>query len=568
MSSSGMVVMSILIFTAAYKFYGSFVASRVFKCDSSRILPSQELRDDIDYVPTSKEVLFGHHFASIAGTGPIVGPAIAVIWGWVPALLWIIFGSIFAGAVHDYAAMMISARKKGVSIGEISKDLINPRVRTLFLFIILFALWIVVAIFGMVMAVIFDMYPESVLAVWLQIPLALSVGYMAYKRGWNMTAMSVFAVALMYGAIFAGVAIPLKMPALFGMSPMGIWITVLLLYAYIASVLPVWLLLQPRDYINSHQLFLGLGVLVLGIFFSRPEIVAPALRLSPAGAPPIIPFLFITVACGAISGFHALVGSGTSSKQVKSEEDIKFVSFGGMLTEGFLGVLVIVAVSAGIGIYVKTSGGDVLTGAAAWNHHYSGWNAAGGLSAKITAFVNGSANMMKDLGIPIKYGQALIGVLVASFAGTTLDTATRIQRYVFTELAAGAGFKPLTGRFTATAVVVAAAALLAFSSGGGTGALFLWPLFGISNQLLAGLVLLVGTVYLLKKKSGKAWVTAVPMVFMMVSSSWAMVVSLHNFFVISSRGTFIIGLLLLVLEVWMIWEAFWCIRREERRILR
>ncbi|MFA6636167.1 MAG: carbon starvation protein A [Candidatus Omnitrophota bacterium] len=562
MSSQIIVILSVVIFAAAYRFYGSFVARRVFRCDVLRKVPAKELRDDIDYVPTNKEVLFGHHFASIAGTGPIVGPAIAVIWGWVPALVWIILGSIFAGAVHDYAAITISTRGKGRSIGELSKDIISPRVRTLFLFIILFTLWIVVAIFGMVMAVIFDMYPQSVIAVWAQIPLAMTAGYLAHRKGWNITAMSVAAVVLMYAAIAAGIVMPLRMPGVFGISPMGMWIIVLLVYAYIASVLPVWALLQPRDYINSHQLVLGIGILFAGIFFSRPAMVAPAVQFAPEGAPPILPFLFITVACGAISGFHALVGSGTTSKQVKSEEDIKFIGFGGMLTEGFLSVLVIVAVSAGIGIYVKTDGGEVFTGLAAWNHHYSSWGAAQGLTAKITAFVNGSANMIGALGIPTQYAQAMIGVLVASFAGTTLDTATRIQRYVVTELASGAKIKPLEERYTATAAVVGAAALLAFSSGGGGGALLLWPLFGISNQLLAGLALLVATVYLIKRKQGNVWVTAAPMIFMIVSSSWAMAVSIPVFFTEASYSRLVIGVFLLVLEIWMILEALYCLKRE------
>jgi carbon starvation protein len=563
MGSITMVVLSVILLAAAYRFYGSFVAEKVFRSDNSRKLPSALLKDGVDYVPTRKEVLFGHHFASIAGTGPIVGPAIAVIWGWVPALVWILLGSIFAGAVHDYGAMLISARGKGASIGDLSGRIISPRVRMLFLFIILFTLWIVVAIFGMVMAVIFDMYPQSVIAVWVQIPLAMGAGYLAYRKGWNMTVMSIAAVVIMYLSIFAGVAMPLKMPAFLGLSPAAIWVIVLLLYAYAASVLPVWALLQPRDYVNSHQLFLGLGILFAGIFVSRPEIVAPPLRLSPPGAPPIFPFLFITVACGAISGFHALVGSGTSSKQVKCENDIKLVGFGGMLTEGLLGVLVIVAVCAGIGIYVKSAGQEILTGAEAWRYHYAGWDAAGGLAATITAFVNGSANMIAKLGIPMNYGQAMIGVLVASFAGTTLDTATRIQRYVFGELAVGAGIKMPAARYTSTAVVVAAAALLAFSSGGGKGALLLWPLFGISNQLLAGLVLLVATVYLFKNNRGKIWVTAVPMVFMIVSSSWAMAVSLHHFFVSSSRMRFAIGAFLLLFEIWMIIEAVFCLRRKE-----
>lgn len=562
MNSIWIVIISLVAFILAYKLYGSFIADKVFKADHKSPVPSEELRDDIDYVPTNKEVLFGHHFASIAGTGPIVGPAIAIIWGWLPALIWIILGSVFAGAVHDYAALIISVRKKGVSIGELSRDVINPRVRTLFLAVIIFALWIVVAIFGMVMAVIFKMYPQAVFPVWIQIPIAMSVGYLAYKKGMNITMLSLVAVVLMYLSILVGVHMPLSMPALFGLTPMAMWIIVLFLYAYVASVLPVWSLLQPRDYVNSHQLIVGLVLITLGIFVARPEFVAPVVQLAPKGAPPILPFIFITIACGAISGFHSLVGSGTSSKQLKNEEDVHFIGYGGMLTEGFLGVLVLVAVGAGIGMYVKSDTGEVLKGVAAWNYHYAGWEMAMGLTAKVTAFVNGTANMLHTIGIPLKYGQALVGVLIASFAGTTLDTATRIQRYVVTELAVEHNIKPLKGRYASTAFVVLAAALLAFSQGGGTGALLLWPLFGTSNQLLAGLVLLVATVYLVKKGSSRVWATAAPMLFMIVTSSWAMVVSLWHFFKAGSEFRLVIGAVLLFFEIWMIIEAVRVVRMQ------
>ena len=561
MNSVWIVVISIAAFALAYKFYGEFIARKIFKASPNNPVPSEELRDDVDYVPTNKEVLFGHHFASIAGTGPIVGPAIAVIWGWVPALIWIILGSIFAGAVHDYAALIISTRKKGVSIGELSKEVISPRVRTLFLFVILFALWIVVAIFGMVMAVIFKMYPQAVFPVWIQIPIAIAVGWLAYKKGFNITILSVVAVVLMYLSILVGVKMPLVMPSILGLAPMAVWVILLFLYAYVASVLPVWSLLQPRDYVNSHQLIIGLVLIILGVFFAHPVIVAPAVQFAPEGAPPIMPFLFITIACGAISGFHALVGSGTSSKQLKNEEDIHFIGYGGMLTEGLLGVLVIVAVAAGIGMYARGDSGEVLKGVAAWNHHYSSWEAAQGLSAKVSAFVNGSANMLGALGIPLKYGQAIVGVLIASFAGTTLDTATRIQRYVVTELATDYNIKPLKNRYTSTAVVVIAAAALAFAESGGKGALLLWPLFGTSNQLLAGLVLLVATVYLVKEKHTNLWPTMLPMIFMIISASWAMVVSVIHFFETGSNLRFVIGSLLLVLEVWMIVEAIGVVRK-------
>ncbi len=559
MNSLWIVVIAAVAFGAAYKFYGNFIALKIFQADPENTVPSEELRDDVDYIPTNKEVLFGNHFASIAGTGPIVGPAIAIIWGWVPALVWIILGSIFAGAVHDYAALIMSVRHKGKSIGELSRNVINPRVRALFLFVILFALWVVVAIFGMVIAVIFKMYPQAVFPVWIQIPIAVTVGWLAYKKKMNITMLSIVAVILMYSSILVGVNMPISMPSIGFPHPMSLWIIVLFAYAYIASVLPVWSLLQPRDYVNSHQLIIGLVLMGLGVFVARPEIVAPAIQLAPKGAPPIIPFLFITIACGAISGFHSLVSSGTSSKQLKNEKDIRFIGYGGMLTEGMLGVLVIVAVSAGIGMYVKGEGGQSLTGFAAWNHHYSSWSAAQGLTAKVTAFVNGSANMMKAIGIPHKYGQAIIGVLIASFAGTTLDTATRIQRYVVTELAVEYKIKSLEGRYTSTAFAVIAAALLAFSQGGGKGALMLWPIFGTSNQLLAGLGFLVASVYLVKRKV-KVWPVTIPMVFMIIISSWAMMVNLMRFITSGQWHLVVISSLMLLLEVWMIFEAVICMK--------
>jgi len=230
MNSALLMLICLAAFIVAYKYYGDYIAKKLFRSDGNAKVPAEVLRDDIDYIPTNKEVLFGHHFASIAGTGPIVGPAIAVIWGWLPALLWIVFGSIFAGAVHDYAALIISTRKKGTSIGDVSKTLINSRVKKLFLFIIFFSLWIVVAIFGMIMAIIFKMYPESVFPVWIQIPIAVTVGYLAYRKKANIAILSIFAVILMYVSIVVGVHMPISMPSIFGVSPMAIWIILLFIY--------------------------------------------------------------------------------------------------------------------------------------------------------------------------------------------------------------------------------------------------------------------------------------------------------------------------------------------------
>jgi len=563
MNSIWVILTSIIIFVFAYRIYGEFIAKRIFKVNPDNKLPSFEMQDDIDYVPTNKEVLFGHHFASIAGTGPIVGPAIAVIWGWVPALIWVILGSIFAGAVHDYAALMMSVRNKGLSLAKLSKNVINNRVRLLLLIVVLFTLWIVVAIFGMVIAAIFKMYPQAVFPVWVQIPIAMVIGWLAYKKKFNLTVLSIVAVVLMYLSIIIGVHFPFVMPVIFGINPMTIWIIILFVYAYIASVLPVWTLLQPRDFVNSHQLIIGIALITLGVFVARPVMIAPALQLAPKGAPPILPFIFITIACGAISGFHSLVSSGTTSKQLKSEKNAKLIGYGGMLTEGFLAVLVIVAISAGLGMYTRTENGEILAGLQAWQHHYSSWSVAQGLTAKVTAFVNGAANLLNALSIPYKYGQAIVGVLIASFAGTTLDTATRIQRYMINELAHDANIKPLQKRHPATFVAVFSAALLAFSQGGGMGALSLWPMFGISNQLLAGLGLLIAAVYLMKRNIN-VWPILIPMLLMIVISSWAMIINLRIFMGTGKIGLAIICGVMFLLELWMICESAMYLVRMKR----
>ncbi|MCG8530510.1 MAG: carbon starvation protein A, partial [Desulfovibrionales bacterium] len=358
----------------------------------------------------------------------MVGPAIAVFWGWLPALLWVVLGSIFMGAVHDFGALIISMRNQGKSIADYTAKYVNPRTRFFFFLIVFLELWIVIAIFGLVIAVVFSMYPASVFPVWCEVLIALYLGHAIYKQGKSIMTWSILAVVAMYITVFIGVYLPIKMPMVAGIPATGVWTIILLAYAFIASTLPVTTLLQPRDFINSHQLFIAMGLLILGVLFSafggNLEVVAPAIQTTPAKAPPMWPFLFITIACGAISGFHSLVSSGTSAKQVRYETDSLFVGYGSMLMEGALATLVIIAVSAGIGMGYVTKGGETLTGVAAWTTHYSSWAAAAGLGSKVAAFVNGSANMIASTGIPNAVAVVVMGVFVASFAGTTLDTAT------------------------------------------------------------------------------------------------------------------------------------------------
>jgi carbon starvation protein len=543
-----------------YRIYGRYIGKKIFSISEDAQVPAKEFEDGIDYVPTRKEIIFGHHFTSIAGTGPIVGPAIAIIWGWVPAVLWVFFGSAIMGAVHDFGALIISMRNQGKSISEFTAKYINARTRVFFFIVVFLALWIVISIFGLVIAIIFSMFPSSVLPVWLQIPIAIYLGYLIYNKGKNVIIWSILAVILMYATMLLGSYLPLNMPNLLGIPATGVWTFILFLYAFFASVLPVTTLLQPRDFINAYQLLIAMVLLTLGVIFSSLggdlTIVAPAVHINPPEAPPLWPFLFITIACGAVSGFHSLVASGTSAKQVRNEKDSLFVGYGSMLVEGALATLVIIAVAAGIGMGYTTSNGEVLTGIGAWTNHYSSWTAAAGLGSKISAFVVGAANMIASLGIPHSLAVVIMGVFVASFAGTTLDTATRIQRYVISELSTDLRIDAFKNRYVATAFAVFSASLLAFASGAdGKGALTLWPLFGAVNQTLAALALIITTLYL-KTKGGVKWlISGIPAAFMAIMTLWASLMNQFQFGVENNLLLQVINVAIVIIVLWIIIES-------------
>ncbi len=553
MNSLVMILAAIVIYLAAYFTYGRFLARRLFKINPAAACPGTTQADGTDFVSTPRTVLFGHHFTSIAGTGPIVGPAIAIIWGWLPALIWILVGSIFMGGVHDFGSLIISLRHQGRTIGDIAGDLINPRVRFLFMLIIFFALWIVVAIFGVVIASVFHLFPSAVLPVWLQIPIAVGLGRMVLRRGKSHLLYGLIATAIMYATVALGVALPISLPALGPLSPVGGWIILLLLYAYIASTLPVTVLLQPRDYINAFQLCIAMALLLLGIATVHPPMVAPVFQAAPSGAPPMVPLLFITLACGAISGFHCLVASGTSSKQCDSESSAQGIAYGGMLLEGLLAVVVLIACGAGLGLGLETEG-RLFTGTAAFQQQYATWQSAQGLGAKISAFVTGGGNLVAGLGLPREYAIALMGLFVAAFAATTLDTATRLQRYVVSEIAQSCGQPRLARKHPATLIAVLTALALAFSSDGGKGALALWPLFGAVNQLLGGLALLVITVWLAHRNRPVLY-TAIPTCFMAAMTGWSMQINLASFLSTGRLLLFLIGLVITLLQAWMLIEG-------------
>ncbi len=555
------MVLAFVGYILMYRFYGRFIGRKIFNLSNANKVPSVEYEDGKDYVPTRKGIIFGHHFTSVAGAAPIVGPAIAIIWGWVPALIWVFVGTVVMGAVHDFGTLVLSLRNQGKSISEITERYINPRTRTIFFLIVLLELLIVIAVFAIIVAIIFSIFPQSVFPVWFEIPIAILLGWIIYKKGGNLALFTAIAVITMYITVIIGHFLPLAMPAIGGIPANGVWVVVLLVYAFFASTLPVTTLLQPRDYINAWQLFIALGLLVIGVlaagFTGKLHVVAPAVQLAPEGAPPLWPFLFITIACGAISGFHSLVASGTTSKQVAREEDARFVGYGSMLLEGALSTLVIVAVAAGIGIAYQTKDAGVLTGAAAWSAHYASWSSAAGLGAKISAFVVGAANMIAAVGIPREFIIVIMGVFVASFAGTTLDTATRIQRYVVQELSSDLKINIFKNLYVATGFAVITAGALAFSAGAsGKGGLTLWPVFGATNQCLAGLALLTITIYLKKKGGVKFLISGIPAVFMIVVTVWALIINQINFINAQNWLLTILNAVILIIAVWIVFEGF------------
>lgn len=545
-----------------YWYYAGWLASKVFCLDDSKPTPSVTVNDGVDFVPTNRHVLFGHHFSSIAGAAPIVGPAVAVIWGWVPAVIWIGFGVVFAGAVHDMGALVISIRHGGRSIGDVTETVIGPRSRLLFLLLIFFLTTMVLAVFAFVIGFLFVNFDGAVLPVTLEIPAALAIGWWVSKRKGSLLWPSLVCLVGLYYLVWVGAENAEWMDQLqqrwLGATSgdqILTWCYLLLGYAFIASVLPVSLLLQPRDFINSHQLLVGLAALIIGLLILHPPMSVPAFQaVAPVEAgpdKPWFPLLFVTIACGAVSGFHGLVSSGTTSKQLEKESDAKIIGYGAMLGEGTLALLATLAVTAG---FAMTNN---------WGDHFVSWDSAAGLSAKVGAFVVGSSNFLSGVGIPTHVGEVVVAVLVISFAATSLDTATRIQRFVVSEIGEVFGVSVLKNRYVAGVVaVVSAIALLLVASpkGPGSGGLVLWPLFGAGNQLLAGLTLLVLSVWL--KRNGKPWlVTFVPAVLLGFVTSIAMAMNVSSFIQGENWLLLSISALVIFLEVWIVLEGVRAMRQ-------
>ena len=524
MTGSLLFCICLAYFVAAYFIYGGFL-KRVFQVDPNRPTPANTQYDGIDYVPTPKMVLFGHHFASIAGPGPIVGPIMAAYFGWLPALIWILIGCVFVGAFHDFAALTLSVRNRGRSISYIMERLMGITGRQLFLIFCFACLVLIVAIFTLLIAGMFASIPAVATASLVFIGMAPIFALVTIKGRVSLKSASLVFVPLVFLTVLIGNLFPLDLNAMFGMEKADatlVWIGVLAVYIFAASVVPVQWLLQPRDYLNSYLLY---GMLALGfvsILAYNPEIKLTAFEgmaaiTADGNLTQMIPALFIFIACGACSGFHALVASGTTSKQLKSEKDLLPIGYGGMILEGVLGVMALVAVmSMDPAVFFEVGKNQPM------------------------AFAQGIASFATALGISQTYAAIFISLAISAFMMTSLDTATRLGRFLWQELFMPRQYekvegqdelqeikvkkeiapwrKAITNPFLAAFIIVGLAMLMAMTGSAAS----IWPIFGASNQLMAALTFLAITLYLLMKQS-KWYIAFIPMVFMMVMSLWGIV---------------------------------------------
>ncbi len=546
MNATLAAVACLALYAVGYRWYGGHLARRVFRLDDAQATPSHRLSDGMDFVPSNRYILFGHHYASIAGLSPMLGPAIAVIWGWLPGMLWVVLGTLFVGAVHDFGCLVVSMRSNGASIGTVAERIIGPRARALFLILIFFLVAVAMGLFVHVVSTLFshDYHPEAVLPSGSLMLIAVAMGLLIYKGKKSVGSVTAAAFVVMLVCVGAGLALP--GPDL----PMGEWNLILLGYAFLASVLPVWLLLQPRDYVNSLLLYLGLGMMYAGFFLLRPAFDAPAVQMHPAGAPPFLPFVFITIACGAISGFHGLVSSGTTAKQIDREGDARFIGYGGMIGESLLGLISVLACTAG---FVSPE---------RWREHYAQWS--GDLGVNMRAFIDGTSLFIAQLGVPRELSKAFVALVAVSFALTTLDSATRLLRYNVEELAASMRLKWLGNRYLASLIAVAAIGFFAFIKVDGKPAgVILWVIFGTTNQVLGALSLLAITLYLMQRRAPFMF-TLVPMVFMLVTTLLAMSEQIGGFVRRDQHLLTLVGLGVLGLSAWLCVEAALRLRRMRR----
>jgi len=496
MNSLVLMLGSIIIFIIAYATYGAWLAKK-WGVDPTRKTPAHEVNDGVDYVPTAPSILLGHHFASIAGAGPINGPTQAAIFGWVPVYLWIMIGCIFFGAPHDMGSLFASIRHKGKSIGEVIGDTMGDTGKKLFAVFAWLTLLLIVAAFTNIVATTFANTPEAATSSILFMILAILFGYAVYRKGVSIKIGTVVGVILLFVSIWLGTVYPLELSV-------NTWIVILAVYIFIASTAPVWILLQPRDYLNSYLLYAMIAGAVLGIIIYRPEVKLDAVTGFNINGSLLFPILFVTVACGAISGFHSLVGSGTSSKQLNNEKDVRLIGYGSMLIEGVLAVVAMITAA----YLTKGEFLDKL-----------------GTIGPTNVFAEGVGTFMEKFGIPFQVGKTFVALAVSAFALTSLDTATRLGRFIFQEFFEDPTKEKqsvLANMYVSTTITVILGAVLAVG-----GYSVIWPIFGSANQLLSALALMAVALWLKKQKKSYSMLV-IPMVFMLIVTLCALVILANN----------------------------------------
>lgn len=515
MLTISILIGSILFFYfVGYKFYAGKLDREVIQPDGAQTTPAVSQKDGVDFVPSKPLVLFGHNFASIAGAGPVIGPIIAMhYFGWGLTLVWILVGNVFMGAVHDYVTLMISVRNRGSSIAEIAESSMGIRAKSVFAIFLVLAMLLVVAVFGVVAAKTLIAQPEMVFPTFVIIPVSMILGWVIYQKNGNLAVASAIAVAVLILNIYIGFKFPIPLPdeGVLGLSPLMFWFVALMIYAGIASVLPVQILLQPRDYLSTYILFGSMTLAILGLLWVHPEINTPVFRGAVSEVQgPVWPMLFVLVACGAVSGFHSLVAGGTTSKQLATETHGKPISYGGMLTEGVVAVVTVLLVGGGLYWVAPTGGGvDMATLGFRETLNSGGW---------ILAFGNGFGNVVHQM-LPIlsfTFASMIAVLALNTFVLTTLDTAVRITRFIVQE-----SLGPKVPVFQNKYVTTVAVTFLAYLIGATEGWQQIWPIFGATNQLIAAVALMVCSTYLMAAKKPTKY-TLYPAVFMIVTTIGAL----------------------------------------------
>ena len=562
-----MLTVSILIFSGlffffvGYKYYAGRLDREVIQPDNSLSTPAVLQGDGIDFVESKPLVLFGHNFASIAGAGPVIGPIVAMhYFGWAVTLVWILIGNVFIGAVHDYLALMVSVRNRGSSIADIAEKTMGIRAKSIFSIFLVLAMLLVIAVFGVVAAKTLIAQPQMVVPTFAIIPISIALGWFIYYRNADLTVASIIAVAGVILSIYFGFQFPIELAenGVIGLSPLMFWFVVLLIYAAVASVLPVNILLQPRDYLSTYILFGSMGLAVLALLWIHPELHTPAYRGGFSEEQgPVWPMLFVLVACGAVSGFHSLVAGGTTSKQLAVESQGKSIAYGGMLTEGVVAVVTVLLVSGGLYWVAPASGGiDMNTLGFRETLQSGGW---------ILAYGHGFGNLVHQMlpFLSFTFASMIAVLALNTFVLTTLDSAVRITRFIVQE-SVGQRIVLFKNKYICTVLVI----FFSYLIGSTDGWQKIWPIFGATNQLIAAVALFVIATWLMAM--GKPTKFALyPAIFMIVTTIGALVWQSYRFYSQPEPNIFLgtAAVLLIILALFVGYEGMATLRGQKEKLM-